>query len=76
MKALSIQQPWAALIVYGIPILKDAPVGDGMTRLEDSRLRAYKDIGVTFATLTFVGPNADAIGEQMAAFIRDVAPKV
>jgi len=36
MKALSINQPWAALIVYGIPILKDVPVGDGMVRLEDA----------------------------------------
>jgi probable F420-dependent oxidoreductase len=54
--------------------------GEGIGRGEPTEtirhLRAYKDIGVTFATLDFVGPNADAIGEQMAAFMRDVAPKV
>ncbi len=26
--------------------------------------------------LTVIGPNADAVGEKMTAFMRDVAPKV
>ncbi len=26
--------------------------------------------------LTFIGPNADAVGEKMAAFMRDVAGSV
>ncbi len=54
--------------------------GDGIGRGDPAQsieqLRAYKEIGVSFVMLTFVGPNADAIGEMMAAFMRDVAGKV
>lgn len=54
--------------------------GDGIGRGEPAetieQLRAYKEVGVTFVMLTFIGPNADAIGEKMAGFMRDVAGKV
>ena len=40
------------------------------------KLREFAAIGVSMALITLVGPNADAIGEQMAAFMRDVAPRV
>ena len=40
------------------------------------KLRAYAEIGVSMAMLTLIGPNAAAIDEKMAAFMRHVAPKV
>ncbi len=54
--------------------------GDGIGRGEPAQtieeLRPYMDAGVSMVMLTFIGPNADAIGEMMAAFMRDVAGKV
>ncbi len=54
--------------------------GDGIGRGEPAQtveeLRPYKDAGVTVVLLTFIGPNADAVGEKMAAFMRDVAGSV
>ncbi len=54
--------------------------GDGIGRGEPAQtidqLQAYKEIGASFMMLTFIGPNADAIGELMAGFMRDVAGKV
>jgi probable F420-dependent oxidoreductase len=54
--------------------------GDGIGRGDPAQtidqLRAYKDVGVSFVMLTFIGPNADAIGDMMSAFMRDVAEKV
>ncbi len=54
--------------------------GDGIGRGEPAQtieqLRLYKEVGVTFVMLTFIGPNADAIGEKMAGYMRDVAAKV
>ena len=54
--------------------------GDGIGRGDPAQsieqLRAYKEIGVSLVILIFVAPNANAIGEMMAGFMRDVAPKV
>ena len=54
--------------------------GDGIGRGEPAQtieeLRPYKDAGVSMVMLTFIGPNADAVGDKMTAFMRDVAPKV
>ena len=54
--------------------------GDGIGRGEPAQtieeLLPYKDAGVSMVMLTFIGPNADAVGEKMTAFMRDVAPKV
>ena len=47
MKALSIQQPWAWLIVAGLPILQSVPVPDsrpGTTRVEWLGKVARKDV--------------------------------
>ncbi len=49
-------------------------LGDPAQTIE--QLRSYKDIGVSMVMLTFIGANADATGETMTAFMRDVAPKV
>jgi probable F420-dependent oxidoreductase len=40
------------------------------------QLRAYKEIGVSLIVMIFVAPSADAAGDLMARFMRDVAPKV
>ena len=54
--------------------------GDGIGRGEPAetidQLRPYKDAGVSMVMLTFIGPNADAVGEKMTAFMRDVAGSV
>ncbi len=54
--------------------------GDGIGRGDPAQtieeLGPYKDVGVSMVMLTFIGPNADAVGEKMTAFMRDVAPKV
>ena len=54
--------------------------GDGIGQGEPARsidlLRRYKEVGVTFATLDFVGPDLDTICERMVVFMRDVAPRV
>jgi probable F420-dependent oxidoreductase len=54
--------------------------GDGIGRGEPAQtieeLRPYKDAGVSMVMLTFIGPNADAVGEKMTAFMRDVAGRV
>lgn len=44
MKALSIRQPWAGLIVTGVPIVQSVPAGDGLTRLELTNQRYFKDV--------------------------------
>ncbi|OGO46152.1 MAG: hypothetical protein A2W34_06505 [Chloroflexi bacterium RBG_16_64_32] len=51
-------------------------IGWGDPALAVEQMRAYKDIGASLVVLVFVGPSADAIGELMAAFMRDVAGKV
>ncbi len=54
--------------------------GDGIGRGEPAQtieeLRPYKDAGVSMVMLTFIGPNADAVGDKMTAFMRDVAGSV
>ncbi len=54
--------------------------GDGIGRGEPAQtieeLRPYKDASVSVVLLTFIGPNADAVGEKMAVFMRDVAGRV
>ncbi len=40
------------------------------------QLRAYKEIGVSLMVMIFVAPSADAAGDLMARFMRDVAGKV
>ena len=54
--------------------------GDGIGRGDPAQtieeLRPYKDAGVSMVMLTFIGPNADAVGEKMTAFMRDVAGSV
>ncbi len=49
-------------------------LGDPAQTIE--QLRSYKEIGVSMVMLTFIGANADATGELMAGFMRDVAGKV
>lgn len=45
MKALSIKQPWASLIIYGVPILKSVPCADGKsTRLENTNKIIFKNV--------------------------------
>ena len=45
MKALTIKQPWASLIIYGLPETKVVPCGDGKsTRLEATGKAFYKNI--------------------------------
>ena len=45
MKALSIKQPWASLIIYGIPIYDSVLCADGKsTRLEATNKRLFKNI--------------------------------
>ncbi len=45
MKALSIRQPWASLIIYGIPLLESVSCEDGVsTRLEDIGKVIFKNI--------------------------------
>jgi len=51
-------------------------IGWGDPALAVEQMRAYKEIGASLVVLVFVGPNADAIGEMMAGFMRDVAGKV
>jgi len=43
MKALSIRQPWASLIIKGAPFFKSVDNGDGSTRVEFAGL-VFKDI--------------------------------
>lgn len=43
MRALSIRQPWASLIIKGAPIFKSVDNGDGSSRVEFVDL-IYKDI--------------------------------
>ncbi len=40
------------------------------------QLRTYKEIGASLIVLIFVAPSADAAGDLMTRFMRDVAPKV
>ena len=40
------------------------------------QLRAYKEIGVSLIVMIFVAPSADAAGDLMTRFMRDVAPKL
>jgi probable F420-dependent oxidoreductase len=40
------------------------------------QIRAYGEIGASLIVLIFVAPGADAIGELMASFMRDVAERV
>jgi probable F420-dependent oxidoreductase len=40
------------------------------------QVRAYKEIGVSLMVMIFVAPSADAAGDLMARFMRDVAGKV
>jgi len=51
-------------------------IGWGDPALAVEQMRAHKDIGASLVVLVFVGPSADAIGEMMAGFMRDVAGKV
>jgi len=45
MKALSIKQPWASLIIYGIPLLESVSCEDGVsTRLKDTGKIIFKNI--------------------------------
>ena len=44
MKALSIRQPWAALIVGGMPIMESVDNGDGSTSVKWSGKVVLKDI--------------------------------
>ena len=45
MKALSIKQPWASLIVYGIPVLEPVPYEDGKgTSLQNTNKVIFKNI--------------------------------
>jgi len=44
VKALSIRQPWATLIVGGLPILKSVDNGDGSTSVKWSGKVILKDI--------------------------------
>ncbi len=43
MKALSIKQPWASLILKGAPVFKSVDNGDGSSRIEFNGL-VFKDI--------------------------------
>jgi len=56
--------------------LRGDAIGWGDPALAVEQMRAYKVIGASLVVLVFVGPNADAIGEMMAGFMRDVAGKV
>ena len=40
------------------------------------QLRAYREIGVSLMVMIFVAPSADAAGDLMSRFMRDVAGKV
>ena len=45
MKALSIKQPWASLIIYGIPVVASVFCEDGVsTRLEDTGKVIFKNV--------------------------------
>ena len=54
--------------------------GDGIGRGEPAQtieeLRPYNDASASMVLPTFIGPNADAVGEKMTAFMRDVAGSV
>ena len=56
--------------------LRGDAIGWGDPALAVEQMRAYKVIGASLVVLVFVGPSADAIGEMMAGFMRDVAGKV
>lgn len=56
--------------------LRGDGIGGGEPAQTIEQLRLYKEIGVSFVMLTFIGPNADAITERIAGFMRDVAGRV
>ncbi len=51
-------------------------VGVGEPAQVIERLRAYQSAGASMVMLTFVAATAEAVGEMMAGFMRDVAPRV